>query len=92
MEDAWKRHSLLHSPKLDLQFQALELRGKRLPNPLHISLPLVALTRDLSVRERLADIPRDLEDTHGCFLGFFDLLLNSVVLGLEREDGSVALR
>lgn len=52
----------------------------------------MALTRDLSVRERLADIPRDLEDTHRCFLGLLDLLLDGVVLGLERKDGSVALR
>lgn len=50
----------------------------------------MALARYLSVRECLADIPRNLEDTHGCFLGLFNFLLDGVVLGLERQDSSVA--
>lgn len=55
---------LIDAQKLDLHLQTLELSGERLPNPLHISLPLMGLAHSLSIRERLAEIPRNLKDTH----------------------------
>lgn len=51
----------------------------------------MTLARDLSTGERLAQFTGDLEDARGRLLRLFELLLHGVVLGLEGEDGGVAL-
>lgn len=48
--------------------------------------------RRLRYREGFVEISTDLEDAERSFLCLFELLLHCILLGLEREDGSVAVR
>ena len=60
---------------LKVRIQALQLRCKRLPDPFHVRLPFVVVCRSLGIGERLAQFASDLENTIGCFLCLFELML-----------------
>lgn len=77
---------------LKFRVETLQLRCECLPDPFHVTLPLMVVTGCLRAGESLAQLAADLENAHRGFLRFLELLLDGVVLGLEREDPRVALR
>jgi len=81
----WRLHSVV-------RVQTLVLARKLLSHVLHVCLPLVQFVGRLGIGECLAEFLGDLENAQRRFLCLLQLLLDGVVLWLEREHTGVALR